>query len=429
MRVRGREVLVGLAACVALGGAISLQILRDRWYPREEQEHRRILYVRSGEALKRIVLGFDALAADVYWIRALQHYGGDRLTGPVAGAKYQLLYPLLDLTTTLDPYFNIAYRFGAIFLSEGYPGGPGRPDQSVALLRKALVAMPQKWQYYHDIGFVYYWRMHDFQSAATWFRRAAEQPGAPNWLDAAGRVDAVARAGPRRGPVHVAADPEVRGGVAAAQRRARAGAVVRAGPDRSADRHRPAPPAGGRRALLVVRAHREAGAHARAGGPDRDPLRPGPGHRPGDGLAAVFAVPDARDRHRGGSSEPRSPAAGHPGRSGPCRRQLSQRLRPPHPPPSIAVPPRLALPELRIRPALVRQHPRGELRRSRRPVPEVPGARSPSATRPSRSRRWPCSCCTGSCSDGPPSWFRGWCLPARWWCCSPSIWSTTCSPT
>jgi hypothetical protein len=24
--------------------------------------------------------------------------------------------------------------------------------------------------------------MHDFQSAATWFRRAAEQPDAPNWL-------------------------------------------------------------------------------------------------------------------------------------------------------------------------------------------------------------------------------------------------------
>ena len=176
MKVRGRDLLVGLAACAALGGAISLQMLRDQWYPRQAQDPERILYVRSGPALKRIVLGFDALAADVYWIRALQHYGGDRLSGPAAGTKYKLLYPLLDLTTTLDPYFNIAYRFGAIFLSEGYPGGPGRPDQSVALLRKALVAMPQKWQYYYDIGFVYYWRLKDVQTAATWFRRAAVQP-------------------------------------------------------------------------------------------------------------------------------------------------------------------------------------------------------------------------------------------------------------
>ncbi len=97
-------------------------------------------------------------------------------------AKYQLLFPLLDLTTTLDPYFNIAYRFGAIFLSEAYPGGPGRPDQSVALLQKAITVMPQKWQYYHDIGFVYYWRMRDYKTAATWFQRAADQPNAPNWL-------------------------------------------------------------------------------------------------------------------------------------------------------------------------------------------------------------------------------------------------------
>ena len=41
--------------------------------------------------------------------------------------------------------------------------------------------MPHKWQYYHDIGFVYYWRMRDYQTAATWFQRAAAPPNAPNW--------------------------------------------------------------------------------------------------------------------------------------------------------------------------------------------------------------------------------------------------------
>lgn len=169
-------------AVLALGFAISLQMVRDRWYPRNDAEREQILYVRSGAALQRIALSFDALLADVYWIRAIQHYGGDRLAGPLAQTKYQLLYPLLDLTTTLDPYFNIAYRFGAIFLSEAYPGGPGRPDESVALLRKAIAVMPNKWQYYHDIGFVYYWRIRDYKTAAVWFQRAAAQPNAPNWL-------------------------------------------------------------------------------------------------------------------------------------------------------------------------------------------------------------------------------------------------------
>jgi hypothetical protein len=42
--------------------------------------------------------------------------------------------------------------------------------------------MPHKWQYYHDIGFVYYWRLRDYKTAATWFQKAAGQPNAPNWL-------------------------------------------------------------------------------------------------------------------------------------------------------------------------------------------------------------------------------------------------------
>ena len=182
MNRRARDLALVSAAVAAFGGAILLQIARDRAFPRDSAEAEQVLYVRSGEALKRMTLSFDAMAADVYWIRVLQHYGGERLSGPLARTKYQLLYPLLDLTTTLDPYFNIAYRFGAIFLSEAYPGGPGRPDESIALLQKAITVMPQKWQYYHDIGFVYYWRFRDYNNAAVWFERAAAQPNAPNWL-------------------------------------------------------------------------------------------------------------------------------------------------------------------------------------------------------------------------------------------------------
>jgi tetratricopeptide (TPR) repeat protein len=177
-----KDLAIPVLAGVAFAAAISMQIVRDRWYPRDTPEREQILYVTSGAALQRIALSFDAVLADVYWIRAIQHYGGDRLSGPRAQTKYRLLFPLLDLTTTLDPYFNIAYRFGAIFLSEAYPGGPGRPDQSVALLEKAITVMPHKWQYYHDVGFVYYWRLRDYKTAALWFQRAAAQPNAPNWL-------------------------------------------------------------------------------------------------------------------------------------------------------------------------------------------------------------------------------------------------------
>ena len=140
-----------------------------------------LLYVRSPEAMKRAALSYDALVADVYWIRALQHYGGTKLSTDV-NKRYDLLYPLLDLTTSLDPYFDVAYRFGAIFLAEQRPGGAGRPDQAIALLRKGLVAQPQKWQFAEDIGFVHYFWLQDYPTAASWFQRASKMPKAPNWL-------------------------------------------------------------------------------------------------------------------------------------------------------------------------------------------------------------------------------------------------------
>ena len=178
---RGRAAGV-VMALAAFAVAVTLQMLRDRAYPREELENRAFLYVQSPEAVRRVALSFDAMAADVYWIRALQHYGGDRLSRD-GRQRYQLLYPLLELTTSLDPYFTIAYRFGAIFLSEGYPGGPGRPDLAVKLLEKGIAAQPDNWRFYHDIAFIHYWQYQDTKSAARWFREAQSKPGAPQWLE------------------------------------------------------------------------------------------------------------------------------------------------------------------------------------------------------------------------------------------------------
>ena len=173
--------LVAAGAVACLAGAVALHAAQDRWAP-PAVDRPELLYVRSPAAVKRAAAGYDAIAADVYWIRALQHFGEERLSPPSHQRNYSLLYPLLDLTTTLDPYFSIAYRFGSIFLGEPYPGGPGRPDQAIALLQKGLAAQPGKWQYMQDLGFVYYWHMRDYRSAASWFQRAADVPGAPNWL-------------------------------------------------------------------------------------------------------------------------------------------------------------------------------------------------------------------------------------------------------
>ena len=138
-------------------------------------------WIRSPGLMRRLAMGFNAIWADIYWIRAVQYYGGTRLS--VDDKKnYDQLYPLLDITTSLDPQFNIAYRFGSILLSEGYPNGPGQTDQAIMLLQKAMREMPGKWQYLHDAGFVEYWWHRDAQAAADWFIKGSRLPGAPSWL-------------------------------------------------------------------------------------------------------------------------------------------------------------------------------------------------------------------------------------------------------
>jgi hypothetical protein len=109
------------------------------------------------------------------------YFGGQRRSEH-ANKNFDQLYPLLDLVTSLDPHFRIAYRFGSLFLAEPFPGGAGRPDQAIQLLQKGLAQEPLRWEYAQDIGFVYYWWQRDFQRAAEWFQRAGEIPGGAEWL-------------------------------------------------------------------------------------------------------------------------------------------------------------------------------------------------------------------------------------------------------
>jgi hypothetical protein len=190
MSTRSPVPVIGVAAVVGalIAGAVALQHLRETAYPAATAVEDS-LDITSGEALRRLTIGYNALAADLYWIRTIQYYGGIKLrSAPTTSvpappdADYHLLYPLLDVTTTLDPRFSIAYRFGAIFLAEPIPGGAGRPDLAIRLLEKGLRTRPDKWEYMQDIGFVHYWWRRDYRAAAEWFSRASERPGAPWWL-------------------------------------------------------------------------------------------------------------------------------------------------------------------------------------------------------------------------------------------------------
>jgi hypothetical protein len=138
-----------------------------------------VLYWGSGESLRHLSLGYEGLLADIYWTRAVQYYVRQRLTQP---GRFDLLGPLLQITTTLDPQLIVAYRFGAVFLAEKPPSGAGQPLRALHLLRRGIVANPDYWRFWQDLGFVYYWDLQDYASASRAFRIGSERPGAQVWM-------------------------------------------------------------------------------------------------------------------------------------------------------------------------------------------------------------------------------------------------------
>jgi hypothetical protein len=129
--------------------------------------------------LKKLSLGYDSLLADIYWTRVIQYFG-ERTRKP--GANFDLLAPLLDITTTLDPKLMVAYRFGAIFLSEPVPAGAGRPELAVDLVKKGIAANPDEWRLYQDLGFLYSIHLKDYKKASEAYLEGSKNPQAQIWM-------------------------------------------------------------------------------------------------------------------------------------------------------------------------------------------------------------------------------------------------------
>ena len=142
-------------------------------------EDRDDVMLRSGKLMKVMSLEYAPLMADIYWTRVVQFYGNKHVRGE---ANMELLWPLLDITTTLDPNLLVAYRFGAVFLSQRAPGGAGRPDLAVELILRGIQANPDYWRLYEDLGFVYYFDLKDYQKASDAFLEGSKRLGAQVWM-------------------------------------------------------------------------------------------------------------------------------------------------------------------------------------------------------------------------------------------------------
>jgi tetratricopeptide (TPR) repeat protein len=137
------------------------------------------LTLQSPKLVKLLSLEYAPLMADVYWTRAVQYYGKEH-AGP--NPRYALLWPLLDISTTLDPRLLPAYRFGAMFLSDAPPRGAGRADLAIELIHRGMKENPEYWRFYEDLGFVYYFNLKDYPKASKAFEDGSKIPQAQVWM-------------------------------------------------------------------------------------------------------------------------------------------------------------------------------------------------------------------------------------------------------
>lgn len=173
--------IAGLLLLALPAGFVALWQLQQRIDARRAELHqeRDELVLSSGKLLKVMSLEYAPLMADIYWTRTVQYYGDKRAHGD---RNFDLLWPLLDITTTLDPQLIVAYRFGSMFLSEPPARGAGRPDLAAQLVERGIQANPDYWRLYEDLGFIYYFDAKDYPKAAAAFLEGSKNPHALIWM-------------------------------------------------------------------------------------------------------------------------------------------------------------------------------------------------------------------------------------------------------
>jgi tetratricopeptide (TPR) repeat protein len=174
-----RKVTAAASVLLLLSLASSVFLLRRLDQVRTHATLEEVLYLNSPKWVKRLSLGYTGLLADIYWTRAVQYFGGHHA---VEARDYNLLSPLLEITTALDPKLIAAYQFGATFLGSKPPLGAGQPDKAVALLEYGIRNNPDNWKLYYDLGFFYYTEKKDYAKAAEAFERGTRVPDAHPFL-------------------------------------------------------------------------------------------------------------------------------------------------------------------------------------------------------------------------------------------------------
>jgi len=163
--------LVSLLLLCFLGAWVLASDLDRRELHRGAEES---YYQIPAEQLRPLLLGYDLIAADIFWLETIQYLGRHLL----GDQKFPYLYPRLLRIVSLDPHFVDVYRLGALFLAYS----AGQVDEAIRLLKRGAALNPDRWEPAHDLGILYYLGKKDYPQALYWLERADGLPGRPDYV-------------------------------------------------------------------------------------------------------------------------------------------------------------------------------------------------------------------------------------------------------
>ena len=178
-------------AALAIAGAIGST---GAGLPDAPAEVSEAAFVPDPAVARVAALGFEALLADYYWMRAVQIVGGP--AGPV-GRSHQI-GGLIDVVTTLDPWVEHPYRFAALWMTDDADA----VRKANALLERGIEHHPGDWLNRFHLGFNHFFYFGENAEAADALAPAVGMPGAPRYL---GRLVARLRSEAGGGEIEAAA--------------------------------------------------------------------------------------------------------------------------------------------------------------------------------------------------------------------------------
>ncbi|MEB2345625.1 MAG: hypothetical protein OZ948_12880 [Deltaproteobacteria bacterium] len=168
-------VLGALQRLVVAGLSLATALWAQGGLPDAAAPEERSLSVPRVQLLRAASLGFESLAADYYWLRAVQLVGGDRGNS----VRYaHLIGRLTAAVTALDPWVDHPYRFAALWMSEDSE----EVESANRLLERGIAYHPQEWRNRFYLGFNYLFYLGDADAAARELAPAIRLPGAPAYL-------------------------------------------------------------------------------------------------------------------------------------------------------------------------------------------------------------------------------------------------------